>query len=78
MNDHYEILNHPNGGYAIIGQPTEDLTVEATKKDRRFTSPYEAMDYSERLSAKHPTRYSDEVSQEIRERGFHGRREWIR
>lgn len=78
MKDHFEVVAHPNGGYAVVGQPTEDLTVHATKRDRRFLTPYEALDYSHRLAATYPTRYSDEVREEIQERGFHGRRVWIR
>ena len=78
MKDHFEIVHHPNGGYAVVGQPDEESTVEATRCDRRFQSPYEALEYAGNLAARFAPFYSEEVRQDIMERGFHGRREWIR
>ena len=66
MKDHFEVVHHPNGGYAVVGQPDEESTVKATKRDRRFRSPYEALEYAGNLGAQYTARYSAEVRREIR------------
>ena len=66
MKDHFEVVPHPNGGYAVVGQPDEEPTVAATKRDRRFQSPYEALEYAGNLGARYTPRYSAEVREEMR------------
>lgn len=73
MKDHFEVVPHPNGGYAVVGQPDEESTMEATRRDRRFMSPYEALEYAGNLGARYAPCYGAEVRQEICTRGTLGR-----
>lgn len=73
MKDHFEVMPHPNGGYAVVGQPDEESTMEATKRDRRFHSPYEALEYAGTLGARYTPFYGAEVRQEMRARRTLGR-----
>ena len=71
--DHFEVKHHPNGGYAVVGQPDEESTVEATRRNRCFQDPYEALEYAGTLGARYTPRYGAEVRQEVRTRRTLGR-----
>lgn len=73
VKDHFEIVHHPNGGYAVVGQPDSEPTEIAKPRDRRFTSPYEALMYAGDLSAHRAPRYGAEVLPEVRQRTFPGK-----
>lgn len=66
MTDYFLVVHHPNGGYTAVACEEGVVAPPPKKNAKRFQTPDDAYMWASNHSSKYGTKYSPEVSAEIR------------